>query len=269
MATRKSNATLSKKELTALEEKAERTSRVKPGEGRGLKEFSKRQSDAGKKAPKPGTRRAKVQARRVAEKNIPKSVRSMMVSPQQDAQNKADSKLKSDNRRNKGPTKSSVEKMIKEATDKGKSAIKGASTLAKLAKVAGGVSAFLSADKVGAGSDKIPAGRRNEFVKRMDAERKKREAELKKKGSTAADRKGSNAYKPRTTENPKTTGSAKDPKKAYSYNEAKRRGLSTYIGKDGKPKATVSADELRKAGYTTGPKGLRKFLNDRKKKASK
>jgi hypothetical protein len=233
-------ATLSKKELNKMEKDAER----RTADRQKLKESAK-------KAPSE-SRRAKVQSRRVAEKNIPKSVRNMMVSPQQDAQNKADSKLKSDDKRNKGPTKSSVEKMIKEATDKGKSAIKGASTLAKLAKVAGGVSAFLSADEVGAGSDKIPAGRRNEFVKLMDAERKKREAELKKKGST-----------------PKTTGSAKDPKKAYSYNEAKKRGLSTYVGKDGKPKATVSADELRKAGYTTGPKGLRKFLNDRAKKAKK
>ena len=61
----------------------------------------------------------------------------------------------------------------------------------------------------------------------------------------------------------------KDPKKAYSYNEAKKRGLPTYIGKDGKVKATVSADELRKAGYTTGPKGLRAYLNAKGKPAKK
>ena len=61
----------------------------------------------------------------------------------------------------------------------------------------------------------------------------------------------------------------KDPNKAYSYNEAKKRGLPTYIGKDGKVKATVSADELRKAGYTTGPKGLRAYLNAKGKPAKK
>ena len=61
----------------------------------------------------------------------------------------------------------------------------------------------------------------------------------------------------------------KDPKKAYSYNEAKNRCLPTYIGKDGNVKATVSADELRKAGYTTGPKGLRAYLNAKGKPAKK
>ena len=187
------SATLSKKDLTKMEKDAER----RTADRAKLKE-------SGAKAPA-GSRRAKVQARRTAEKNIPKRVRDMMVSPQQDAQNKADSKLRSDDKRNKGVSKSSVEKMIKEATDKGKSAIKGASTLSKLARIGSGIAAFLSADEVGAGSDKIPAGRKDAFVKRMDAERKKREAELKKKGSTSADRKGSNAYKPRTTTKPKST----------------------------------------------------------------
>jgi len=252
------SATLSKKDLTKMEKDAERrtTDRAK------LKESAKN-------AP-PQTRRAKVQSRRVAEKNIPKPVRDMMVSPKQDAQNKADAKLRSDDKRNKGVSKSSVEKMIKEATDKGKSAIKGASTLAKLARIGTGIGAFLSADDVGAGSAKIPAGRRDEFVKKMDAERKKREAELKKNGSTAADRKGSNAYKPRTTKPkattaPKTTGPARDPKKAYSVAEAKRKGLSTFIGRDGKPKAAVTAEDLKKSGHKT----LRAYLNAKGKKATK
>ena len=61
----------------------------------------------------------------------------------------------------------------------------------------------------------------------------------------------------------------KDPKKAYSIAEAKRKGLATFIGKDGKAKAAVTKEELEKAGYTTGPKGLRAYLNTKGKPAKK
>ena len=249
------SATLSKKDLTKMEKDAERrtTDRAK------LKE-------SGKNAPSQ-TRRGKVQSRRVAEKNIPKAVRDMMVSPKQDAQNKADSKLRSDDKRNKGVSKSSVEKMIKEATDKGKSAIKGASTLAKLARIGTGIGSFLSASEVGANSDKIPAGRKDEFVKKMDAERKKREAELKKKGSTAADRKGSNAYKPRTTKpkattTPKPTGStAGSDRQLIKKAEARKKtGVEKY--KHGKSAGGVSFGEAFK--YWKG-KGNKTFTWNGKK----
>ena len=154
MARKKSNATLSKKELTALEDKAERSSRVKPGEGRGLKEFLKRQSDASKKTPKPGTRRAKVQSRRIAEKNIPKRVRDMMTSEKQDAKNKGDSKLKSENRRGRGPSKSGVEQSIKSATDKAKSAVaRTASRVGPLSKLGTGVGLLLVSEPLGGGVD--------------------------------------------------------------------------------------------------------------------
>lgn len=119
-----------------------------------------------------------------AKQSIPKAVRDMMITKKQDAHNKANASLRSDNRLNR-TTKSSVEKMIKEATDKGRSAIKGASNLVKLARIGTGIGAFLSADEVGTNSDKIPAGMEDAFVKKMDAERKKREAKLKKKGATA------------------------------------------------------------------------------------
>ena len=61
----------------------------------------------------------------------------------------------------------------------------------------------------------------------------------------------------------------KDPKKAYSIAEAKRKGLATFVGKDGKAKAAVTKEELEKAGYTTGPKGLRAYLNAKGKPAEK
>jgi hypothetical protein len=248
------SATLSKKELTKLEKDAERrtSDRAK------LKESAKN-------AP-PNTRRAKVQSRRVAEKNIPKPVRDMMVSPKQDAQNKADAKLRSDDKRNKGVSKSAVEKMIKEATDKGRSVIKGASTLAKLARIGTGIGAFLSADEVGAGSDKISAGQKDAFVKRMDAERKKREAELKKKGSSSADRKGSNAYTPRSKTTAKPTGSTagSDRQLIKKAESRKKTGEEKY--KHGKSAGGVSFGEAFK--YWKG-KGSKTFTWNGKKYSTK
>ena len=171
MARRKSNATLSKKELTELEQKAERTSRAKPGEGRGLKEFLKRESEAKKKVPAQGKRRAKVQARRTAEKNIPKRVRDMMISEKQDTQNKGDSKLRSENRgKGKGPSKSGVEQSIKSATDKAKSAAKStASRVGPLSKVMGGLGALFYSGDVGKDSDIVPSKQTARGKKQLEA----------------------------------------------------------------------------------------------------
>ena len=57
----------------------------------------------------------------------------------------------------------------------------------------------------------------------------------------------------------------KDPKKAYSIAEAKRKGLATFIGKDGKAKAAVTKEELEKSGHKT----LRAYLNAKGKPAKK
>lgn len=236
----KDSATLSKKDLTKLEKEAEqRTS-----------DRAKLKESANKATPK--TRRARVQSRRLAAKNIPKPVRAMMVSPEQDAKNKADGKLRSDDR-GKKVSKSSVEKIIKEATDKGKSAIKGASTLAKLARIGTGIGALLSASEVGAGSDKIPADQKDAFVKRMDAERKKREAQLKKKGSSSTDRKGSTA---------KPTGStAGSDRHLIKKAEARKKtGVEKY--KHGKSAGGVSFNEAFK--YWKG-KGNKTFTWNGKK----
>ena len=56
---------------------------------------------------------------------------------------------------------------------------------------------------------------------------------------------------------------ATQPKKgpAKSLQEAKDRGLKTYIGKDGKKKAAVSRDDMRKKGFKTfGAESLKRFL---------
>lgn len=73
------------------------------------------------------------------------------------------------------PAPKGVSSSVKEATSKAGSTLKQASRVGKLAKGLTGVGALLAADEVGAGSDKIPAGRRDEFVKKMDAERKAKE----------------------------------------------------------------------------------------------
>ena len=81
--------------------------------------------------------------------------------------------IRAENRR--GPSKSTAEKAIKTATDKAKSTISAASRVGKIAKGMTGIGAALTASEVGAGSDVVPAGRRDEFVKKMDAERKAKE----------------------------------------------------------------------------------------------
>lgn len=58
---------------------------------------------------------------------------------------------------------------------------------------------------------------------------------------------------------------AKDPNKAYSMAEAKRRKLSTYVGKDGKVMAAVTAEDLKKSGHKT----LRAYLNAKGKPVKK
>ena len=81
--------------------------------------------------------------------------------------------IRAENRR--GPSKSTAEKAIKTATDKAKSTVSAASRVGKLAKGVTGVGALLTASEAGAGSDVVPAGRRDEFVKKMDAERRAKE----------------------------------------------------------------------------------------------
>lgn len=109
---------------------------------------------------------------------IPKQVRDRMISKEQDAQNKKDAKLKTTNKATSG-TKAGVEQSIKTATDKANSAVgKASSVLRGVAKVGGVVASLLASDKADEGGDKIPAGRRDEFVKKKDAERKQKKLML-------------------------------------------------------------------------------------------
>jgi len=83
------------------------------------------------------------------------------------------------------------------------------------------------------------------------------------KARAEATKKNQSQIKAKETLN--TKSNARDPKKAYSVAEAKRKGLSTYVGRDGKPKAAVTAEELKKSGHKT----LRAYLNAKGKPAKK
>tara|TARA_E500000318_G_scaffold108725_1_gene120167 strand:- start:149 stop:1051 length:903 start_codon:yes stop_codon:yes gene_type:complete len=116
--------------------------------------------------------------------------------------------IRAENRR--GTSKSTAEKAIKTATDKAKSTVSAASRVGKLAKGMTGVGALLTASEAGAGSDVVPAGRRDEFVKKMDAERKAKE-EAKKTEAKPAPKAES---KPKPTPKPENKATTEAKKKA-------------------------------------------------------
>lgn len=125
--------------------------------------------------------------------------------------------IRAENRR--GPSKSTAEKAIKTATDKAKSTVSAASRVGKIAKGMTGIGAALTASEAGAGSDAVPAGRRDEFVKKMDAERKAKEkAQGRGRGDGAketATRRAAQADKKRVDAATKANKSDRDRPKTY------------------------------------------------------
>jgi hypothetical protein len=200
----------------------------------------KKLKESAKKAPA-NTRRARVQARRTAEKNIPKRVRDMMVSEKQDERNKNDSKLRTSNRR---PTasKAGVEQSIKTATDKAKSSVAktGSSVAAKLARATNVLGALLYSSEAGKGSDVVPKGRENEFVKKMDAKRKASEQQKKKTTS-----------KTTTKTDKKVNYNVGESKGGVSFNKAfahfRKKGNKTFMW-NGKKYTTELASEKKSKG---------------------
>lgn len=72
--------------------------------------------------------------------------------------------------------------------------------------------------------------------------------------------------KAKTTTKPKPkTASSNTSKEPTSIAQAKRMGKSYFIGKDGKKKAAVTAEDLKKSGHKT----LRAYLNAKGKPAKK
>lgn len=123
-------ATLSKAELTKLEKEAEKKSaaRQKKNRGRSRREIAKRTA-------------------------IPKAVKQLMISKEQDAKNKGDARLKAENRTGnptgtRGPQKPAPKGTLSQIT---KTAADGLKLAKKLAR-ATGVLGLLSAEKLGDGS---------------------------------------------------------------------------------------------------------------------
>jgi len=151
--------------------------------------------------------------------------------------------IRAENR--KGPSKSTAEKAIKTATDKAKSTVTAASRVGKLAKGMTGVGALLTASEVGAGSDVVPAGRRNEFVDKYKrgrgdgaaevkarAEQKRKEDDVKRVRAATKTRKADAERKTKESD-VKRTKAATEANKSYKIKKgdtlsaiAKREGTT-------------------------------------------
>ena len=166
---KKLNVELSKEELTKLEKEAEKRS-----------EARKRLRESAKKSPA-GTRRSRVQARRIAEKNIPKRVRDMMISPAQDAKNRKDAELRTEDRKKntRGPQRPAPKGTLSNITKTSADGLKLAKKLAR----ATGVLGLLSAEKLGDGSlykGKSEAEVSAIIKRKAEAENKKKQKEATK-----------------------------------------------------------------------------------------
>ena len=109
-------------------------------------------------------------------------------------------------------------------------------------------------------------------IEQGKADRAKARTEAAKKNETQIKAKETTKPKPKTKERgspgkavytpPKKTTESKEPR---TIAEAKRVGKSYFVGKDGKKKAAVTAEQLKASGHKT----LRAYLNAKGKKAKK
>lgn len=160
--------------------------------------------------------------------------------------------IRAENRR--GPSKSTAEKAIKTATDKAKSTVTAASRVGRLAKGMTGVGAALTASEVGAGSDVVPAGRRDEFVKKMDKQRlakqgKKDTSDNQKKRSVQRDALKNIADKKRVDAATKTRKI--DAERKTKEADVKRVKKATEANKSYKIKKGDTLSEIAKREGTT------------------
>ena len=110
----------------------------------------------------------------------------------------------------------------------------------------------------GTAKDAATASAKRKVMDRVNTEQGKVD---RAKARTEAAKKNQAQIKAKTTTKPKTT----EPKEPRTIAEAKRMGKSYFIGKDGKKKAAVTAEDLKKSGHKT----LQAYLNAKGKKATK
>ena len=247
MATRgrqKQNASLSKKELEKLEKEAEKRSaeRQAANKEKSKEEMRKR---SGRVTRRQG------QARR----KIPSTVREMMISKAEDDKNKKAEQKKPTRREAVQKRRSQASKTkpnrrqatrarrnlrdaglrtedrrTTSASSKAKTAAKTASRVGTLSRAATGLGALFYASEAGRGSDVVPAGRKDEFVRKM-------KAKSKSSGSTASSDKAliskAKAYKKTGEEKYRhgVSGGGVPFKEAFKYWKGKGAKTFTWNGK--------------------------------------
>lgn len=236
MATRKkrSNATLSKKELTRLEKEAEARSarrranvaRNKAAGNAGLS--SQRLNRMEAEAERASTQRR--QARRASTNSqMPERVRDM-IRDNTDAQMRTERRgaSGSSTRGAQRPAPRGLTDTIRQSTDSVDSRISRAlSRIGTLAKGLTGAGAFLTAEEAGRGSDVIPPGQRDAFVRSRDRGR----------GDGAAE------VKARREQNKKSTN-------ANKKSDEKKKNYNVGVSKGGVPFKEAFA-HFRKKGQKT------------------
>ena len=272
MATRgqqkKSNATLSKAELTKLEKEAEkrsearkesnrrgRSSAIKNREAGNAGLSSKRLNRMEAEAERKSEDRKRAESRKKqpmtdAEKRM---IRRIADNQNQTAQNKGDAKLRTEKRgagsSTRGPQKPAPKGVLSSVTDATK---RVASRVGRGAKALTGAGALLTAEELGGGKDTMKGieNRRNEFVDKYKRGR----------GDGAAEVRARQAEK-KPSEPKATSTSTTGDNEPRSIAEAKRMGKDYFIDKSGNKKAAVTAEELKASGMS-----LRDYLNKQKGK---
>jgi len=247
---KKLNATLSKAELTKREKEAEKRSEQRRkntragNAGLSSRRLNRMEAEAERKSAekrnrKPMTDEQKRMIRRIADKQ------------NQAAQDRGDAKIRTEKRgagsSTRGVQKPAPKGVLASITDVTKDAV---SRVGRGAKALTGVGAALtpSAIGVGKGESRSMAEERATATAEANANRLRTQMDASKaRDKRKAQDKISEASKP------KGRMSSKEP---TSIAEAKRMGKDYFIGKDGKRKAAVTAEELKASGMS-----LREYLN--------
>jgi hypothetical protein len=272
---KKSNATLSKAELTKLEKEAEKRSEARKESkrrGRASAVKNREAGNAGLSSKRLNRMEAEAE-RKSAEKRNRKPmtddqkrmVKRIASEQSQRAQNKGDAKLRTEDRTaRRGPSKSGVESAIKTATDKARSSIaEVTSRVGRGAKALTGLGAALTPSEIGVGQgeSRSMAEERATATAQANANRLRTQMDAAKASDKRkAQDKISEASKS-TISAPKTGRMEGEPR---SIAEAKRMGKDYFIGRDGKRKAAVTAEELKASGMS-----LRDYLNKQKGKTAR
>lgn len=252
---KKSNATLSKAELTKLEKDAEKRSEQRRKNTRagnaGLS--SRRLNRMEAEAERKSAERRNKKPMTDAEKRM---IKRIADNQNQDAQNKGDAKLRTEKRgagsSTRGAQKPAPKGVLASITDATKDAV---SRVGRGARALTGVGAALTPSTIGVGK-----GESRSMAEERATATAESNANTLRTQMDAAKARDKRKAQDKISEASKPTGrmSSTEP---TSIAEAKRMGKDYFIGKDGKRKAAVTAEELKASGMS-----LREYLNKQKGK---